>query len=79
MATYQGPIFDADNHFYETTESLTRHLPPPTYSRLFGMDEVLAQLVDFLDARDRHWVISLDGMARRFRAGIWKPSPRRAH
>ena len=22
------PVFDADNHFYETTDALTKHLPP---------------------------------------------------
>ena len=22
------PVYDADNHMYETTESFTRHLPP---------------------------------------------------
>ena len=24
---YAGPVFDADNHFYETRDALTRHLP----------------------------------------------------
>jgi hypothetical protein len=28
------PIFDADNHFYETTESLTRHLPDAYRSKI---------------------------------------------
>lgn len=27
MTTYAGPIFDADNHLYETEEALTRYLP----------------------------------------------------
>jgi hypothetical protein len=45
------------------TLSRARHLPPQTYTHLFGMDEVLAQLLDYLDDPDRHWVISLDGMA----------------
>ncbi len=40
-----------------------RHLPPRTYARLFGVDEVLAQLLGYLEDRDRHWVISLDSMA----------------
>ena len=43
--------------------SRARHLPPPTGTQLFGMDEVLAQLLDYLDDHDDHWVISLDGMA----------------
>src|SRR5664280_1182532 len=27
MSTYEGPIFDADNHLYETGDALTRYLP----------------------------------------------------
>ena len=27
MARYEGPIFDADNHLYETEDALTRYLP----------------------------------------------------
>jgi hypothetical protein len=45
------------------TLSRARHLPPQAHTHLFGMDEVLAQLLDYLDDRDGHWVISLDGMA----------------
>lgn len=49
----------------ESTQALfrARHLPPQTFTHLFGMDRVLAQLLDYLDDRDGHWVISLDGMA----------------
>lgn len=43
--------------------SRARHLPPQTYTHLFGMDQVLAQLLDYLNDREHHWVISLDGMA----------------
>ena len=49
--------------FPVSTPSRTRHLLPPTYSHLFGMDERLAQLLDYLNDYDHHWVISLDGMA----------------
>jgi hypothetical protein len=45
------------------TLSRARHLPPRTYTHLFGMDEVLARLLEYLSDRERHWVISLDGMA----------------
>lgn len=27
MPTYQGPIFDADNHYYEALDAFTRHVP----------------------------------------------------
>ncbi|MFN2154285.1 MAG: NB-ARC domain-containing protein [Anaerolineae bacterium] len=40
-----------------------RHLPPRTFTQLFGMEQELAQLLDYLGDRDRDWVISLDGMA----------------
>ena len=53
----------APSSFPATTLSRSRHLPPPTYSHLFGLDEALAQLLDYLDDRDHHWLISLDGMA----------------
>jgi hypothetical protein len=38
------------------------HLPPPTYTYLLGMDQVLAHLLDWLNDPDGHWMISLDGM-----------------
>jgi hypothetical protein len=41
----------------------SRHLPPQTSTNLFGMDELLAQLLHHLDDYEGHWVISLDGMA----------------
>ena len=28
MAIYEGPIFDADNHVYESHDAFTRHVPP---------------------------------------------------
>jgi hypothetical protein len=45
------------------TLSRARHLPPKTSTQLFGVGEVLAQLLGYLEDRDRHWVISLEGMA----------------
>lgn len=45
------------------TRLLERHLPPQTYTRLFGMDKMLDQLLEYLGNHDHHWVISLDGMA----------------
>ncbi len=33
MASYQGEIFDADNHFYEAHDAFTRHLPKRMRSR----------------------------------------------
>jgi hypothetical protein len=49
----------------ESTQAqfLARNLPPQTYTHLFGTDEVLAQLLEYLDDPYGHWVISLDGMA----------------
>jgi hypothetical protein len=39
-----------------------RHLPLPTYTHLFGVDGVLAELLDRLNDRGGQWMISLDGM-----------------
>jgi hypothetical protein len=39
-----------------------RHLPAPTYTRLFGVDRMLALLLDGLNDPVGHWLISLDGM-----------------
>jgi tetratricopeptide (TPR) repeat protein len=39
-----------------------RHLPPPSYTRLFGVEGLLAQLLQLLDAPDDHWLISVEGL-----------------
>ena len=28
MPEYAGPVFDADNHYYEALDAFTRHLDP---------------------------------------------------
>ncbi|MCP4436509.1 MAG: amidohydrolase [Actinomycetia bacterium] len=33
MANYEGPIFDADNHFYEAHDAFTRHVPKEMQAR----------------------------------------------
>ena len=33
MAIYQGPMFDADNHFYEAHDAFIRHVPRRMQSR----------------------------------------------
>ncbi len=33
MAIYQGPFFDADNHYYEAHDAFTRHVPRRMQSR----------------------------------------------
>ncbi len=33
MAAYEGPIFDADNHFYEAHDAFTRHVPEEMQAR----------------------------------------------
>lgn len=37
-------------------------LPPPTFSRLFGVDALLARLAGFLANPTHHWLIALEGM-----------------
>jgi hypothetical protein len=60
----KSPVAPRRSQTAESSRALSRarHLPPQTYSRLYGTDEVLAQLLDYLDDQDNHWVISLDGM-----------------
>ena len=36
------PIFDADNHFYETPDALTKYLPPDRYTVVTLMPEAPA-------------------------------------
>jgi tetratricopeptide (TPR) repeat protein len=38
------------------------HLPPPTYTQLFGVTGLLAELLQRLDAPDDHWLVSVEGM-----------------
>lgn len=46
----------------EAQRSALAGLPPPTFSKLFGVDEKAAQLRGFLRARGAHWLVALDGM-----------------
>ncbi len=39
-ATYAGPIFDCDNHFYEGEDAFTRHVPPEMRSRCVQWVEI---------------------------------------
>jgi hypothetical protein len=42
---------------------LARNLPPPTYSRLFGRDEILTRLCDELADSVGPWLVCLEGLA----------------
>ncbi len=48
--------------FGKSVRPLSTHLPPPGYTRLFGVEGVLALLLARLEAPDDHWLISLEGM-----------------
>ncbi len=52
----------AAHHRHEAHTRLLDALPPPTFTQLFGVDSLLAQLKSFLTAPDRRWLIALDGM-----------------
>ena len=47
---------------YAQTRVALRKLPPPTYTRLFGVAERLGRLADALDDTDGRWLITLDGL-----------------
>ncbi|MCB8979267.1 MAG: hypothetical protein H6657_17790 [Ardenticatenaceae bacterium] len=46
----------------ERARSLESVLPPPTYTRLFGVDELCQELVAMLAAPEAPWVVALVGM-----------------
>ncbi len=46
----------------ERARSLESVLPPPTYTRLFGVDELCQRLVDLLTSQEAPWVVALVGM-----------------
>jgi len=46
----------------ERAQRLQRNLPPPTYTRLFGVDDILARLQAMLTAPEGPWLISIEGL-----------------
>lgn len=46
----------------EAQRRMLDSLPPPTFTRLFGVDTLLTRLTGFLADADRHWLIALEGM-----------------
>ncbi len=46
----------------EARQTALDSLPPPTFSRLFGVATVQAQLADFLSDPASHWLTALEGM-----------------
>jgi hypothetical protein len=46
----------------EARRSVLDRLPPPTYSRLFGVEQQLADLTEMLSDDQRYWLISVEGM-----------------
>ncbi|MCA9943909.1 MAG: hypothetical protein KC449_10530, partial [Anaerolineales bacterium] len=46
----------------EQAQSLESLLPPPTFSRLFGVDDLCDRLLNQLTIADAPWVIALVGL-----------------
>lgn len=46
----------------ERARSLESLLPPPTYTRLFGVDDLCQKLLELLSSPDGPWVVALVGM-----------------
>ncbi len=49
-------------HLTPAQQQTLDELPPPTFSRLFGADHILAALRVFLAGADARWLVALDGM-----------------
>ncbi len=47
---------------YAQVQEALRKLPPPTYTRLFGVTDRLNRLLDSLRDTDTRWLITLDGL-----------------
>ncbi len=62
----RGPVGEAQRTALDA-------LPPPTFSRLFGVEDKLAQLMAFLAAEAAPWLVAVDGMG-----GIGKTALARA-
>ncbi len=50
MAIYQGPIFDADNHYYEAHDAFIRHVPKRMRARC-------VEWVEFAGGRKSRWSV----------------------
>ena len=40
MQTYSGPVFDADNHYYEAMDAFTRYVPKKMHKRCVQICEI---------------------------------------
>jgi len=43
-------------------EAILNSLPPPTYTRLFGVAATLEHLIEFLAAEQRYWLVAVEGL-----------------
>jgi hypothetical protein len=67
----QGPVGSREDRWHAA-------LPPATYTRLFGVDAVLDELVDALNDRQRSWLVVIDGMGGSGKTALAREAARRA-
>ncbi|MBK6433305.1 NB-ARC domain-containing protein [Candidatus Amarolinea dominans] len=79
LAALSQLLWQAEEHAQRVARLSARQqqaldeLPTPTFSRLFGADEILSALRRFLTDAQAHWLVALDGMG-----GIGKTALARA-
>jgi len=58
-------------------DNRARHLPHPSYMRLFGVERVLTQLRKRLDDRTDHWLLCVDGLGGLGKTAVAREGARR--
>ena len=76
MENYTGPVFDADNHYYEAIDAFTRHVPQKMHRRCVQIAEIggktrimVAGRVDMQVGNPSFNPISKPGVLRQFFRG----------
>lgn len=59
---WQAEVGDQQHGLTEALALALAELPPPTYSRLFGVGGILARVQGFLAAEEAHWLTAIDGL-----------------
>jgi tetratricopeptide (TPR) repeat protein len=62
-----------------TPRTLTAHLPPPSYSQLFGVEDIVARLYQRLADPADHWLVSVEGIGGLGKTAVAREAAGRLH